>query len=92
MHHQDLIYNEKLSVQVPPLTDMEKEMVRQQLDLCDGFIIPGGAKWYEFDELVIAYALENNLPIFGVFLVMEAMANYDNKQITEISLPKSRLD
>ena len=30
------------------------------LDKCDGFIVPGGSYWYNFDEYIIRYAFLNN--------------------------------
>lgn len=43
------------------------------LDKCDGFIVPGGSYWYNFDEYIIRYAFLNNKPILGICLGFQAM-------------------
>lgn len=50
------------------------------LDLCDGFIIPGGSHWYSYDEYVINYALEKDKPILGICLGMQIMGVMDNRK------------
>lgn len=49
------------------------------LKLCDGFLIPGGNRWFSFDEYVINYAYSNNKPILGICLGMQLMSIVDNK-------------
>lgn len=49
------------------------------LDLCDGFLVPGGSKWFSYDEYIVEYALRKNKPILGVCLGMQIMGIVDNK-------------
>lgn len=46
------------------------------LDICDGFLFPGGDKIEEAHYEIIEYAIENNKPILGICLGMQAMACY----------------
>lgn len=49
------------------------------LDLCDGFLVPGGCQWFSYDEYIISYALRMDKPILGICLGMQIMAIVDNK-------------
>ena len=48
------------------------------LDKCSGFIIPGGVTWHEADEIIIKYALKNDIPLLGICAGMQALANIHN--------------
>ena len=56
------------------------------LNMCDGFIIPGGKKICKFDYEIIDYAIKNNKPLLGICLGFQALAIYskvmENKNIT----------
>lgn len=43
------------------------------LDLCDGFILPGGDNWYLLDEIVIKYAINKDKPLLGICLGMQTI-------------------
>lgn len=45
------------------------------LDICKGFIIPGGNTWNKLDESIILYALNNNKPLLGICAGMQALGN-----------------
>lgn len=64
---------EKLNVTViiiPCVSD-----VSFYLDLCDGFIIPGGNTWNGVDVKVLKYAMKHNKPLLGICAGMQAIAN-----------------
>lgn len=61
--------NTKLS-DIPDLTDKEKEIYREMIDICDGIIIPGGYRIYNFYEYVVKIAIEKNMPVLGTCLGM----------------------
>ena len=44
------------------------------LNLCDGFILPGGDTWYQLDEIVIDYAIRCDKPLFAICLGMQALS------------------
>jgi len=45
------------------------------LDLCDGFIIPGGNTWSDVDVKVLKHAMKYNKALFGICAGMQAIAN-----------------
>lgn len=62
---------------IPLLTIEEKEDLKRLVDMCDGLLIPGGYKWFEYDIFVYKYALEKNIPILGICLGMQMMCQVD---------------
>ncbi|MBR6252409.1 MAG: homoserine O-succinyltransferase [Clostridia bacterium] len=52
----------------------DKKLDMDVLDMCDGFIIPGGNKVYDFLFEVINYCIKKNKPILGICLGAEAIA------------------
>ncbi len=44
------------------------------LNLCDGFILPGGDTWYRLDEIVIDYAIRRDKPLLAICLGMQALS------------------
>lgn len=46
------------------------------LDKCDGFILPGGSYYYNFDEYIISYAIKNDKPLMGICLGFQCLASY----------------
>lgn len=74
----DLKYGETLPKEAGKLTDKEKEDLYRILDLCDGILMPGGSRWYEFDEVICKYALDKDIPILGICLGMQILGNVDN--------------
>lgn len=64
------------NLQKPPfiLTKEEKQRTQELLEICDGFILPGGDEWTYLDEAVIDYAKISKKPILGICLGMQVMA------------------
>ncbi len=69
----------KLS-EIPELTEKEKELYREMVDICDGIIMPGGYRMYNFDEYILKYAIEKDIPVLGICLGMQLLANIDNNE------------
>lgn len=72
-------YSTKLR-EIPELTLKEKEMYNAMLDMCDGLLIPGGYKMYEFERYITKKALERNMPILGICKGMQLLASIDNEE------------
>lgn len=58
------------------------------LSLCDGFIVPGGSNWGDFDEEVIEYAANSGKPLLAICAGFQAMCsmyavNRDKRDMTK---------
>ncbi len=71
-------YGTKLS-EIPYLTEKEKETYREIVDMCDGLIIPGGYRMYDYSEYIAKYAIDKNIPVLGICLGMQLLAKIDNE-------------
>ena len=83
---QDLDYEEKNPKDIDKLTDENKNDLNRIINMCDGIIMPGGYKWYEYDEYICRYAIDNNIPILGICAGMQLMAkvlNNDRRNIDD---------
>ena len=67
-----------LDSEIGHLSAEEKTSLLSLLELCDGFLITGGSRWYEFDEVICTYAINNDVPILGICLGMQIMASMDH--------------
>lgn len=45
------------------------------LGLCDGFIVPGGTSWSNFDEYVIEYAVNSGKPLLAICAGFQAVCS-----------------
>ena len=79
MPPQDINYTEVKYDNQEELTKEEKEMLITQINLCDGIIMTGGFKINKFDRFISEYATENDIPLLGICLGMQIMANYKKK-------------
>lgn len=74
----NLQYDETLPDDAGKLNESEKNDLYRILKLCDGILMPGGSRWYEFDEVICQYALDQDVPILGICLGMQILGNVDN--------------
>ena len=83
---QDIDYFTTKSSEAPDLTLMEQEMILYQIELLDGLFISGGDKITKYDYYVINFCLKRNIPILGVCLGMQMIANYkiDNFKLLDV--------
>lgn len=88
---QDVEYESLSPKDVYLLTDSEKEMLINEINLCDGILIPGTTKLYEYDKFVYRYAKEKDIPILGICGGMQlmAIANENLEEIKNIIVPNS---
>ena len=70
----------------------EKEILTSQLKMCDGILMPGGYKVFSHDFFILDYAINNDIPILGICLGMQAMANYNQNYLTEQIESNSHFD
>jgi len=77
--------HEKLAPrEMPPLTPEDKEDIITQLKLCDGIILPGGTKIFEYDKFIAKYLLDNDIPTLGICMGMQVMGVVDCDMDTSI--------
>lgn len=72
------LHNDNDEKKQPELSQKEKQMYEQLLDMCDGLIIPGGNNIYNYVYYVIRLALKRDIPILGICLGMQALSAIDN--------------
>lgn len=75
---QTIEYYDYSPKDVNKLTEEEKDILNQQLNLCDGIIMHGGTKQFEYDSYICEYCNKNNIPLLGICMGMQVMCNYDN--------------
>ena len=59
------------------LNIVEKEYYKGIINICDGLIISGGIKWYNYDRFIVKYAIQKNIPILGICMGMQLLASLD---------------
>lgn len=70
-------YQDAAPSQLERLTSEEKEILTRQLEMCDGILMPGGLKRFEYDIFILNYALEHDIPILGICLGMQILTMID---------------
>lgn len=76
---QIIDYGKVKNSDIPEFNDEEKNILIQQLILCDGIVMPGGFKMLNSDFFILDYAIKHDIPILGICLGMQIMANYGRK-------------
>lgn len=75
---QDVDYYNSVPSELNKLTIEEKEILDYQLNLCDGIIMPGGTKRFEYDNYICDYCNKKDIPLLGICMGMQVMCNYNN--------------
>jgi len=78
MPPQDVDYALTGSDEIKPISIEERKFLYSQIDMCDGLIMPGGSRQFEFDSIAYQYALAKDIPILGICMGMQLMCNVDN--------------
>ena len=88
---QDIDYFFTKHADFPDLTGREKEIILYQIEQLDGLFIPGGDKITKYDYYVFEECLKRNIPIFGVCLGMQLIANYKIDNFKLLDVPNKEL-
>lgn len=72
--NQDVDYENK---DIDKLTNEEKTDLIKVIDLCDGILIPGSYRLYEYDRFIYEYALSKDIPILAICGGMQLMGIVD---------------
>lgn len=81
-------YNNEVPREMKRLSDEEKALLQTQIDMCDGILMPGGDKMYEYDRYVTEYVLQSKKPLLGICMGMQLMCTYNKEIILEINNSK----
>ena len=73
---QDVDYVKYSPGDLPNLTPEEKNLIISQIKLCDGILLPGGSKRYEYDRFITEYCLNEDIPALGICLGMQLLATH----------------
>lgn len=73
---QDVDYIKYSPSDLPNLTLEEKNLMISQIKLCNGILLPGGLKRYEYDRFITEYCLDENIPVLGICLGMQLLATH----------------
>lgn len=84
-------YYVDLSMGEDKIDDADRKKLDYLLDMCDGFIVPGGSYWYKFDEYVMEYAISKNKPMLAICLGFQALCSMYAKDRDKFDMTK-RLD
>lgn len=84
-------YKEIKTSDLPPLSKEEEDMLIKQISLCDGILLPGGNKMLNSDFFILDYAVKNDIPILGICLGMQIMANYKREIWNDVN-PKDGIN
>lgn len=91
--NQDLDYEPSKPKDINRLTNEEKEDLKRIIDLCDGIVMPGTYKLFEYDKFIYEYSLNKDIPILGICGGMQLMGLVDNDEIkSEEILIKNETD
>ena len=78
--NQDLEYESSKPKEIDRLTIEQKEELKKVIDLCDGIVMPGTYKLFEYDRFIYEYSLEKNISILGLCGGMQLMGLVDNDE------------
>ena len=73
---QNINYMEVFPKDAPKLTLDEKDDLLRVLKMCDGIIMPGGNRMYDYDTFITDYVYKNDIPVLGICLGMQIMNAY----------------
>ncbi len=65
-----------ITIGIPITNDFK--VIKKTIAWCDGIILPGGDNFLENDFLLVKYLYENDIPVLGICLGMQAMALFFN--------------
>lgn len=74
----DIDYLNRKREDIPPLSEEEKIFYQDMVDMCDGIILQGGYRIYNYFEYIVSYAIEKDIPILGICMGMQLLARLDN--------------
>src|SRR5574344_748302 len=72
---QNIIYNDTKGCDIPSLTDEEKNDLITMINRCDGIILQGGNRCFEYDHFIASYLISHDIPTLGICMGMQVLVN-----------------
>lgn len=76
---QNVDYIQYEPKEIEALTEEEKDLLEAQINLCDGILMPGGTRRYDYDRYITSYCIEKDIPVLGICLGMQLLATHINR-------------
>lgn len=76
IYENDFYFNAVLKFKANPI--MITEVNLEKLRICTGILVTGGVEKEKLDDIFIKYALDHDLPLFGICQGMQSMAIYNS--------------
>jgi len=78
--NQDIEYEKTHSNDIETLNYQQKEDLKKIIDICDGILIPGTYRLYEYDKFIYEYSLDKDIPVLAICGGMQLMGLVDNNE------------
>lgn len=78
--NQNIEYNTSVPKDIERLTNIEKEDLKRLVDICDGIVMPGGNRLFEYDQFIYEYSKEKDIPILGICAGMQLICLNEVKE------------
>ena len=78
--NQNIEYNTSVPKDIERLTSLEKEDLKRLVDMCDGIVMPGGNRLFEYDQFIYEYSKEKDIPILGICAGMQLICLNEVKE------------
>ena len=78
--NQNIEYNTSVPKDIERLTNIEKEDLKRLVDICDGIVMPGGNRLFEYDQYIYEYSKEKDIPILGICAGMQLICLNEVKE------------
>ena len=81
--NQNIEYNTSIPSEIERLNKQQKKDLERLVDICNGIVMPGGNKLFEYDQYIYEYAKGKNIPILGICAGMQLIClnETDDKNI-----------
>lgn len=74
---------------IPNISDIDAKLSEDEINeliaeikRCNGIICQGGDNFYDYDKVIVRYAIENDIPIIGICLGMQLMSSIHEDNIS----------
>ena len=75
---QDVDYSDTKYNEFPELSEEEKNVIEEYLNLVDGVVFPGGFKITPYDKYLLQRCIDRDIPTLGICLGMQLMSTHDD--------------